>query len=92
MKFTSGPWKYALNVGPTAALIVADDGSTILRLTTNVRDSRFEANVRLVSTAPEMYEALRELVRCVRGGDETSGVSMDDALMDADAALEKAKP
>ena len=37
------------------------------------------------------YGALVELVRCVRGGDETAGISMDDALLDADAAIEKAR-
>lgn len=33
--------------------------------------------------------ALKELVRCVRGGDETAGFSMDDALIEADEAIER---
>ena len=37
--------------------------------------------------APAMLAALQELVRCVRGGDETAGFSMDDALEDADNAI-----
>lgn len=37
--------------------------------------------------AVELESALRELVRCVRGGDQTAGVSMDDALIDADEVL-----
>lgn len=48
------------------------------------------ANARLIAAAPQVLNALKELVRCVRGGDDTAGVSMDDALMDADAALELA--
>ena len=35
----------------------------------------------------DLAAALKELVRCVRGGDETAGVSMDDALIDADDAI-----
>ncbi|MEK9751609.1 MAG: hypothetical protein VW338_00135 [Rhodospirillaceae bacterium] len=57
-----------------------------------------EANAALIAAAPEtaaerdrLREVLAELVRCVRGGDETSGVSMDDALMDADEVLDGTK-
>jgi len=34
-------------------------------------------------------EALRALIAAVRGGDKTAGVTMDDALMDADEVLAK---
>jgi len=44
-----------------------------------------------VSAVKPLLEALQELVRCVRGGDETSGALMDDALMDADDAIFEAK-
>ena len=37
--------------------------------------------------AAPLYAALKELVRCIRGGDKTAGVSMDDALIEADEAL-----
>jgi len=37
----------------------------------------------------EMVEVIEELLRCIRGGDETAGISMDDALLDADALLSK---
>lgn len=38
----------------------------------------------------ELYAALVELVRCVRGGDATAGVTMDDALIGASDAIRKA--
>ena len=49
-----------------------------------------EAYARLFAASPHLGSALKELVRCVRGGDKTAGVSMDDALIDADEALAKA--
>jgi hypothetical protein len=61
-------------------------------------DELDQALERLVKTAlrvkeerDALYLALKELVRCVCGGDETAGVSMDDALLDADAAIAKAE-
>ena len=37
--------------------------------------------------APRLQQVLAELVRCIRGGDATSGVSLDSALADADDIL-----
>lgn len=54
-------------------------------------DRHREAYARLFAAAPELYASIKELVRCVRGGDETSGVSMDDALIAADEAISKAE-
>lgn len=49
------------------------------------------ADIRAVESlalaAPELRRALIELVRCVKGGDKTSGISMDDALIDAADAI-----
>jgi len=45
----------------------------------------------LRDAAPDLLAALKELVRCVEGGDETAGISMDDALIDAHDAIEKAE-
>lgn len=56
------------------------DPDTIRSLIEEVQASRRQSPAGIA-------EALRELVRCVRGGDETAGFSMDDALEDADAAL-----
>jgi len=60
-KHTKGPWKYALNVGPTKALIVEADGSTVVECSNRVHDSRFEANARLIAAAPELLAALTTL-------------------------------
>ena len=59
---TPTPWKYSLNVGPTKALIVENDGSTVIELLNRLRSSKFEANVefivRAVNSHDEMLEAL----------------------------------
>lgn len=59
---TKGPWKYSTNVGPTKALIVEADGATVVELSTNTRDSRFTANVRLMAAAPELLAALKAML------------------------------
>lgn len=43
---TAGPWRYSVNVGPTKALIVEEDGSTIFEVLNSAHSSNFEANVR----------------------------------------------
>lgn len=58
-KHTPGPWKYFPNVGPTKVLIVEEDGSTVVELSTRVRDSRLIANARLIAAAPELLEACK---------------------------------
>jgi len=55
-----------------------------------VAESVAPSRAPLLAASPKLYKALKELVRCVRGGDQTAGVSMDDALLDADSALEDA--
>ena len=58
---TEGPWKYTTNVGPTKALIVEADGSTIVEVGNRTHDSRFLARVRLMTAAPRLLEALRAI-------------------------------
>ena len=53
-------------------------------------DRLIDTALRVKADRDMLYAALKELARCVRGGDETAGVSMDDALLDADSAIEKA--
>lgn len=66
MNYTPGPWKYVTNVGPTKALITEDDGSTIVELRLNVRDSRLEANARLIAAAPELLEVCKDALESLR--------------------------
>lgn len=47
--------------------------------------------VLAAEAALDVLDALKELVRCVEGGDETAGISMDDALIDAHDAIAKAE-
>jgi hypothetical protein len=51
MGHTREPWKYTTNVGPTKALIVEPDGSTIMECGNATRDSRFEANAARICAA-----------------------------------------
>lgn len=64
---TKGPWQYALNVGPTKAFIVEQDGSTVLEVKTNTRDSQFTSNIRLITAVPDLLEALRSFMSRVQG-------------------------
>jgi hypothetical protein len=79
---TKGPWKYATNVGPTKALIVETDGSTILELEATVgKRSDLEANARLIAAAPELLAALKRIAR-----------SFPEAIAIARDAVNKAEP
>lgn len=59
---TKAPWKYATNAGPTRALIAEADGSTIVSVSNRTRDGRFEANVKLMTLAPELLEMLEKVL------------------------------
>jgi hypothetical protein len=100
-KHTSGPWKVKRsttpdNVGGFDWAIYA--GSHILAEAYEVVDYGktlpVEANVRLISAAPDMYEALSLLMRIMQAEDpwdrENLG-SMNEACMKARAALSKAQ-
>lgn len=59
MTHAPAPWKYHLNVGPTKALIVEADGSTIVEVRNLVHDSRFEANVRVMTAGAGLLAACK---------------------------------
>lgn len=90
-KFTPGPWTVPTDnqeaVISKRQHYVADCRKCVDWLPPSER----RANAHLIAAAPELYGALTELVRCVRGGDETAGFSMDDALAEADDALAKVR-
>lgn len=63
-KYTPGAWQYQFE-GGTTAFIVESDGTTVaaLRVIENsTAHSRFARNVCLMSAAPELLEALQEMV------------------------------
>lgn len=87
MSHTPGPWKYSLNVGPTKALIVEADGSTIVEIRLHTYDRRFESNARLIAAAPELLDALKALCDAVDNGKEKN---IWPAMDKARAAIAKA--
>ncbi len=55
---TARPWAYALNVGPTKALLVEPDGSTIVEIENRFKDGRrFESIIKLIVAAVNSYQA-----------------------------------
>ena len=63
---STGPWQYQFE-GKTTAFIVESDGTTVaaLRVTENsTAHSSFADNVRLMSAAPEMLDALHHIMLC----------------------------
>lgn len=63
--YTPGPWQYQFE-GSTTAFIVEHDGTTVsaLRVTENsTAHSSFAHNVRLMSAAPDLLEALLIVAR-----------------------------
>ncbi len=82
-------WKYSLNVGPTKGLIVEADGSTVAEVVNRVRSgSRFEADVRLMTSAPAMLEALEQVRAWLLSG---IGVEVDYPVQWIDAAISQAR-
>jgi pyruvate formate-lyase activating enzyme-like uncharacterized protein len=66
-KHTPAPWYYGLE-GKDAYHIVEKDGTNIVHLATlrnSTASSRMEANVRLMTTSPELLEALERLLAVV---------------------------
>jgi len=85
---TPGPWKYSTNVGPTKALIVENDGSTVVEIGNRTHDSRFVHNARLIAAAPDLLEACK--VALESSEDEYGGgwTHVNDALRGAIAKAE----
>jgi hypothetical protein len=91
MQFTKGPWKYSTNVGPTKALIVEQDGSTVVEVGNRTQDSRFAANVRLMTAAPTLYDALEAALQHLEEIGDVAGCGGDCEIQEqCRAALESA--
>ena len=85
--FTPGPWHiYGL---PVQARILGPNGEAVAACRAKYRDDASaatrNANARLIAAAPELYEALHDMVHAFR--DENEGQT--DALAYARAALAK---
>ena len=63
----------------------------LIKISGTVTKEGHEFMTNAVSNHDGLKSALKELVRCVRGGDKTAGISMDDALLAADEALTEAE-
>ena len=91
MEFTKGPWKYSTNVGPTKALIVEADGSTVVEVGNRTNDSRFSANVRLMTAAPILYAALEAALEHLEEIGDVAGCGGTCEIQEqANAAIESA--
>jgi len=96
---TPGPWKYTMNVGPTKALIVETDGSTVVEIGNRTHDSRFLPNTRLIAAAPDLLEALRGMekaseeiaVEFIERKRATNWAVVNDAYVAAARAIAKAE-
>lgn len=98
-KHTSGPWKLERltgdhNVGVRVAGPVVSGYTAFINTRWPHAEQRIEqeANARLIAAAPELLEALRELLHeCVLAGfDRKSGFGWPAALKGAEDAIAKA--
>jgi hypothetical protein len=87
--FTPGPWEV------DGTHVYAPSGILSARRKVCIVRDNLEANARLISAAPELYEALRLFVEEYDAVDDHTGVSLmiayDNALMAGRAALAKAR-
>lgn len=98
-KHTPGPWRYTTNVGPTRALIVEEDGTTVCEILNPHRSSGFETMVRQIvrdhNTAPELLTALTairtRLHECALSGKAPNFRDLNNFNRWADHAIAKAR-
>lgn len=63
-KFTPGPWEYEVDLQEAGKNLILEFQSVIIGGERRIRmtGENAEANARLIAAAPEMYEALKELI------------------------------
>lgn len=83
MSYTKGPWKIVRSGGGWVREIEADHGVAVCY------GSIDDGNAKLIAAAPDMCEALKEMVSKYAGQVQNDGV-YDAALDKARAALAKA--
>lgn len=81
-KHTPGPWKYSTNVGPTKALIVEPDGTTIFEAFNRTNDTRFGKNIAFMIESCNNYERVKaqrdELAAALKIFAIVGGAKLDD--------------
>lgn len=89
-EFTPGPWKvYRTDSGAILGIGDADAGGVTDYQGGFWRDGKEKrANINLVAAAPELYEALQQLLDCCTSDDPYGAVPL---IAKADAALAKAR-
>ena len=94
-KFTPGPWRYEYEDGYCGELIGANGG-----MICTFTDEPNEANANLIAAAPDLYEALKEVLLAERLGTRPPETAMQaeekldrikHAVIKAEAALAKAR-
>ena len=66
-KHTSGPWLITTIDGEDCLMVGGGDGSEVVAdIRTHQPESEVEANAHLISSAPEMYAALKGAQECIR--------------------------
>jgi len=98
-QFTKGPWKCTED-GKLPLMVTAKEPNLklgaveVCRLTTELSPISFQesyANARLISAAPEMYEALQKAVERLEASQPPKGLRTDQVVQSARRALSKAR-
>lgn len=85
-KHTPGPWE--MNVGQDGAVVYHPDQGTIADIPMDL--SAHPHNARLIAAAPELLEALRELLNAPDPDEVEDATPRFRAVMKAHAAIAKA--
>ena len=83
-KHTPGPWKFM-----ERGLLVKSDESEVVG--TFHKANKNEANARLIAAAPELLAALERVAALDNGFGVVTGLPLVNAVMDARAAIAKAR-
>lgn len=90
-KHTPGPWEAVIYDGPFDQPLIKSGHGTIGRLH-GMEDRQHEANAKLVAAAPELLEALQDLLKGVNGLPPLTAIAgvLTQQCKHAEAAIKKA--
>ena len=89
-KHTPAPWQYAFE-GGTVAFIVEADGTTIAKISTTENSTAHRSlpsNARLIASAPELLEALKDLLRDL---DTVDSYALNETILPIWEDIDRAK-